>query len=198
MSAVGSLDLILATTVAAELLLGAGLVITLMSNGAVRVWPPPGRVSWQFWAVWTLTVVSSVGVLLVGILDWNTAVPGHGLRLVIGAALALGGLGFASWGIATLGRHATLGLQGTLIGSGPYRWTRNPQYVGDIVALVGWAVLCNSGSTWLVSALGMAWFALAPFTEEPWLRAQYGEAYDAYRRRLPRFLGNRSKNGERR
>ncbi|MDH3622522.1 MAG: hypothetical protein OES69_13780 [Myxococcales bacterium] len=37
----------------------------------------------------------------------------------------------------------------------------------------------------------MAWFALTPFTEEPWLRKQYGEAYDAYCQRVPRFLGRR-------
>ena len=73
--------------------------------------------------------------------------------------------------------------------AGPYKFTRNPQYVSDIVLLLGWAILCNSLRTWIASVLAAAWFALAPFTEEPWLRAQYGEAYDAYRRRVSRYLG---------
>ena len=61
--------------------------------------------------------------------------------------------------------------------------------MGDIALLVGWALVCGSPRTWVVSLLGAAWFALAPFTEEPWLREQYGPAYDAYRQRVPRFLG---------
>ena len=83
----------------------------------------------------------------------------------------------------------TLGSLLVLVAEGPYRYTRNPQYVGDIVGLLGWGILCNSLLTWIVSLLGMAWFALAPFTEEPWLRARYGPAYEEFRRRVPRFLG---------
>ncbi len=184
------LDLVFTITVAAELLLGAGLILTVI-HPPLRVWPPPGRSTWQFWCVWTLTVVSALGIVAVGILDWNTARLDHWLRFPLGVTLATGGLAFAEWGILTLGRHATLGLGGGLVEDGPYRYTRNPQYVGDIVLLLGWAILCNSGRGWLVSWLGMAWFALAPFTEEPWLEARLGKAYEAYRRRIPRFLGRR-------
>lgn len=172
----------------ALLALGFCLAFSLVRPQA-RVWPPADRHSWQFHVVWWLTAVSTAGIVLTGILDWNSGPLGHWLRLPVGAALLLGGLLLALAGITTLGGHATLGLEGRLIESGLYRWTRNPQYVGDIAALLGWAMLCNSGRTWWVAMLAMACFAVTPFAEEPWLREQYGEAYDAYRSRVSRFLG---------
>ncbi|MCP5071382.1 MAG: hypothetical protein GY946_32880 [bacterium] len=178
-------------TVIAELMLAGLLIVSWVAPGR-RVWPPPGRDTWQFRAIWGLTLISTVGVLLTGILDWNSGPFVHEIRLPVGLLMMLCGLLFARWGMTTLGRHATFGLEGTLVESGPYRWTRNPQYVGDILALLGWGILCNSLPTWIVSILGAGWFALAPFTEEPWLRLEYGEAYDAYRQRLPRYLGRPS------
>lgn len=183
------------TTLGALLALGLCLTFSLVRPYA-RVWPPPERHSWQFRVVWGLTLISTAGIVLTGVLDWNSGPLGHWLRLPVGATLVLGGLLFALCGMTTLGRHATLGLEGTLLESGPYRWTRNPQYVGDFAALLGWAVLCNSGRTSWVAILAMACFALAPFTEEPWLREQYGEAYDAYRSRVPRFLGRPARPGD--
>jgi len=177
-----------AITLGALLVLGVCLILSLLRPHA-RVWPPPGRRSWQFRAVWGLTLISAAGILLTGVLDWNSGLLGHWLRLPVGTIFVSGGLLFARWGMATVGVHATLGLEATFVASGPYLWTRNPQYVGDIAALLGWAVLCNSGCTAWVSMLAVACFALAPFTEEPWLRGQYGEAYEAYRHRVPRFFG---------
>jgi protein-S-isoprenylcysteine O-methyltransferase Ste14 len=175
-------------SLAALLGLGACLVVSAL-RPALRIWPPPGRRSWQYWVVWTLTDVAAVGIVLVGVLDWNTFALGSWLRLPAGVALAAAGGAFATWGIRELSMHATLGLEAQLIRSGPYRWTRNPQYVGDIALLAGWAILCNSLATWVLCLLGMAWFALAPLIEEPWLREHYGEAYDRYRQQVPRYLG---------
>ena len=77
---------------------------------------------------------------------------------------------------------------GWLVKDGPYRFTRNPQYVADIGMLAGFAVLSNSFYAWITCLLGMIWFVLAPFTEEPWLRDQFGIEYDLYMKRVPRFL----------
>jgi protein-S-isoprenylcysteine O-methyltransferase Ste14 len=188
------LDFAFAVTLAAETLLGALLIVSWLDPSR-RVWPPPGRASWQFRMVWILTDVAAVGILVVGILDWNSFAMDHWLRLPIAGGLALAGLGLALWGVRTLGMHRSLGLRKALVEAGPYPFTRNPQYVGDIVLLLGWAIACNSLRTWIVAALAAAWFALTPFTEEPWLREQYGAAYDAYRRRVPRFLGRRARPG---
>jgi protein-S-isoprenylcysteine O-methyltransferase Ste14 len=182
------LSLTFAVTLVAELVLGALLIVSWVDPSR-RVWPPPGRDSWQYRLVWLLTDVTAVGLIAMGILDWNTFGLDHWLRLPIGAGLGLAGLALALWGIRTLGIHRTSGLKDALVQAGPYQFTRNPQYVGDIGLLLGWAILCNSLLTWIVSVLAAAWFALAPFTEEPWLREQYGQAYDTYRRRVSRYLG---------
>ena len=182
------LGLAFAATLAAELALGALLIVSWIDPSR-RVWPPPERDSWQYRCVWVLTDATVIGVLAVGILDWNTFALSHWVRIPIGGGLALAGTGLALWGVRTLGVHRTLGLKQAFLEAGPYRFTRNPQYVGDIALLVGWAIACNSLQTWIVSLLGAAWFALAPFTEEPWLREQYGATYEAYRRRRPRYFG---------
>lgn len=182
------MEVIFGVTLAAELVLGT-LLIWSIARPDARIWPPPGRGTWQYRLVWTLIDVATVGILAVGVLDWNTFVLDHWLRLPVGVAVALGGGSFALWGIRHLSWHASLGLEAELVRSGPYRWTRNPQYVGDSVMLVGWGIVFNSLHAWILCALGIAWFAMAPWAEEPWLRAQYGEPYDRYRREVPRFLG---------
>jgi hypothetical protein len=53
----------------------------------------------------------------------------------------------AWWGCAVLGAKSTIGLAGGLITDGPYRFTRKPQYIGDILIAVGFVLIVNS---WLV------------------------------------------------
>lgn len=183
-------DLAFGTALAAPLVLGAALIDSILWPQR-RIWPPPGRASWQYWLVWILFDIATLGVCAVGALDWNSFVFDHWLRLPIGAVVALGGGAFALWGIRHLSWHASLGLDHELVRSGPYRWTRNPQYVGDMTMLVGWGIVFNSLEAWVLCALGIAWFALAPIAEEPWLREQYGEPYEDFRRQVPRFLGRR-------
>lgn len=182
-----ALDLGFQVTLVALLLLGVALLASILRPER-RIWPPPGRHSWQYRAVWILIDTATLGILVVGVLDWNTFIFDHWLRLPIGAAVAFGGGGFALWGIRHLSWHASLGLEADLVRTGPYRWTRNPQYVGDIVMLVGWGIVFNSLEAWILCGLGIAWFAMAPLAEEPWLREQYGEPYERYRRQVPRFL----------
>ena len=54
--------------------------------------------------------------------------------------------------------------------------------------LIGFAILSNSILALPICIFGMVWFALAPFTEEPWLQERFGTDYDAYMRNVPRFL----------
>jgi len=182
------LDVSFFATLIATISLGGCLVVSIL-RPTLRIWPPPGRNSWQYRLVWTLTGLCAVGIAAVGVLDWNTFSFSHWSRIPVGAILMVGGLAFAMWGVRVLGVHATSGLKHLLVEAGPYRLTRNPQYVGDIVLLLGWGILANSLRAWVLCIPAMAWFALTPFTEEPWLRKQYGEAYDAYCQRVPRFLG---------
>jgi protein-S-isoprenylcysteine O-methyltransferase Ste14 len=186
-----------ALVILSETLLVASLVITILQPQA-RVWPPPGRNSWQYRFTWGLASVALGGAACLGFLDYDTFVIPHWLRAPIGGALMLAGLSFALWGLRTLGVHASLGLGGELVSRGPYRCSRNPEYVGDIALILGYALVCNSALVLASALLGAAWFLLAPFAEEPWLRERFGPEYDAYRRNVPRFLGFPHSTGPRR
>ena len=178
---------ILTTTLVAETLLGGSLVVTLLSP-RFRVWPPPKKRSWQYLYTWGLTLISFAGILALGILDWGSFVLRHWIRFPKGISIITNSLVLFIWAIRTLGLHATQGLGGKFVQQGPYRFTRNPQYVADIAMLAGFAILSNSSLAWFTSLLGMVWFILAPFTEEPWLRERFGSEYDVYMRKVPRFL----------
>jgi protein-S-isoprenylcysteine O-methyltransferase Ste14 len=78
----------------------------------------------------------------------------------------------------------------TLVAAGPYRWTRNPMYVGVTATLLGEALACWSLPL-LIHAL-CTWTTMCLFVllyEEPALARRFGESYRAYRRTVPRWLG---------
>ena len=79
-----------------------------------------------------------------------------------------------------------------LVTSGPYRFTRNPLYLGRLLIFTGFAVMAQLpwGVNWIVLALGYAIFFgyYLPRKErvEPARLAQvHGEAYERYRRAVP-------------
>jgi protein-S-isoprenylcysteine O-methyltransferase Ste14 len=157
-----------------------------------RIWPPPRRNSWQFWVSWVFSAIGMGGVPLIGILDVGTLSYVHWSRLLVGGFIILIGGGFAYWGTLTLSAHQSLGLEGKLVTAGPYRFTRNPQYLGFIL-LYGGVILATSSFMALVTGIiVMLLFVILPFSEEPWLRQQYGKSYEEYCESVPRFIGLRS------
>jgi protein-S-isoprenylcysteine O-methyltransferase Ste14 len=157
-----------------------------------RIWPPPKRNSWQFWVSWVFSAIGLGGVPLIGILDVGTLDYVNWSRLLVGGFLILIGEGFAYWGTLSLSGHQSLGLKGKLVTVGPYRFTRNPQYLGFIL-LYGGVILATSSFMALVTGTIVALlFVILPFSEEPWLLQQYGIPYDEYCKSVPRFIGLRS------
>lgn len=154
-----------------------------------RIWPPPGQHSFQFVLVWALTLTAFAGILVVGLLDWNGLGWPAVLRWPLGLGLVIAGNAVAWLGVAQLGMKETSGAEGALVTGGLYRYSRNPQYVGDMLILAGWTVL--SASAWVIwpAVLGIVAFALTPLAEESWLAEHYGEPYRAYCRQAPRFFG---------
>ena len=51
----------------------------------------------------------------------------------------------------------------------------------------------RSRALWITHALLALWFIIAPLSEEVWLKEQYGEEYERYRREAPRFLRVRAR-----
>ncbi len=74
------------------------------------------------------------------------------------------------------------------ISTGPNWFTRNPQYLGDNLFFLGLSIVANSEFLWITHALLALVFIITPLSEEVWLKEQYGDAYDRYRRNTPRFL----------
>ncbi len=72
--------------------------------------------------------------------------------------------------------------------SGPYRFTRNPLYLGNILQAIGVGLV----TPWPVCVLVIAGittldYALI-FVEEPFLAAKQGEAYARYRATVPQLI----------
>jgi len=129
-----------------------------------------------------------LGIVVLGIVDWNSFIFRHWARFLVGGLLMAVGGSFALWAFTTLGARASQGLGDELVSSGPYRYSRNPQYVGTIPVLIGYAIICNSGLALVAAVLASGWFVLVPFAEEPWLRTQLGTPYEEYVAQVPRFL----------
>ena len=72
---------------------------------------------------------------------------------------------------------------------GSYRVTRNPMYVGVLFLILGQALIL--GRPILFAWAVAAWLLFQLFVllhEEPDLRRRFGDEYDDYRRRVPRWL----------
>ena len=153
-----------------------------------RFWPPPSHRSWQFFTAWLLASLVFVAFFFVGLLDFNSSVLHTWLRFPIGILLHIVGVIIGSWAFTTFGLRATIGLGDEFITKGPYQYSRNPQYIGDMLHIVGFMVITNSWMAWIIGVLGIGLNILAPFTEEPWLEGKYGQVYLEYKKGVPRFF----------
>ncbi len=75
-----------------------------------------------------------------------------------------------------------------IVDRGPYRWVRNPMYLGHLVFLAGLALVLES---WLGAALfafHVAWFHRRVREDEARLGELFGEPYRDYCRRVKRWI----------
>jgi protein-S-isoprenylcysteine O-methyltransferase Ste14 len=113
------------------------------------------------------------------------------LVLVLGILFAGTGAWLRTWGSAYLGADVMRDtrLRGeTVVADGPYRYMRNPLYVGAWVHTLALALLMPaSGAVFTVAAVVLFELRLI-LGEEAFLRSELGEAYAAYCARVPRLL----------
>jgi protein-S-isoprenylcysteine O-methyltransferase Ste14 len=77
-----------------------------------------------------------------------------------------------------------------VVRNGPYRFSRNPMYVGVVTAIFGQALLYRSRPVFVYGVCTALTFHLVVvLLEEPHLRRARGEGYEAYLHRVPRWLG---------
>jgi len=182
------MDWIFAVGLIAEIVLFVSLIVST-ARPEFRLWPPPPGSRWALAWMWDWTVAACGAGLVLAVVDYGGWILDDPAWILAGSvALALGA-GLTDWGIRSLGRETSSGLPGVFSAAGPYRWTRNPQYLGDILMTIGIVLVSDS---WRVAMLGMGGIAcllLAPLAEERWLVDRYGAAYEEYRRRVPRLRG---------
>ena len=180
-------EIIFFSDVTIHLILLVGVVWSLVFPEK-RIWPPPKKGSLQYSATWLLFYIVVVLNILLVVMDWNSwVIPGE-IRFIIGIPVTLVGVLFVAWGINCLGIKNTYGLKDGFISSGPYRFTRNPQYLGDTILFIGISLITNSLYVLVVHLLMILVFVIAPLIEEVWLEEQYGEIYSDYKRNTSRFL----------
>jgi len=111
----------------------------------------------------------------------------------LGAAVFLAGLALMLWGARSFARAGTtlkpFERTHALVTSGPYRFTRNPMYVGIVAMLLAVALALGTLAPWLATVLlGLTLQLGFVRHEERALAASLGEPYERYRRSVPRWL----------
>jgi protein-S-isoprenylcysteine O-methyltransferase Ste14 len=103
--------------------------------------------------------------------------------ILAGLPMIFAGEGIRIWSSGCLTKNRAL------VRSGPYALVRHPLYLGNF--LIGFGFSVTSGRPGLVllfaAAYGMIYWATIE-EEEIWLRKFFGEEFEEYRRRVPRFI----------
>jgi protein-S-isoprenylcysteine O-methyltransferase Ste14 len=110
----------------------------------------------------------------------------------LGVFFYLAGGALRIWPIFVLGRRFS-GLVAIqpgheLVTDGIYRVIRHPSYLGMIILMLGWALAFRSGLGVILAALIVPPLLARIRSEETLLRLQFGDEYDAYRRRTSRLI----------
>jgi len=136
------------------------------------------------------------------VLRWAGAAPPPeaGAAQILGMVIGLLGAAIALWCILTFsvagkGTPAPFDPPRRLVESGPYRFVRNPMYIGAALALAGAALFYGSVALLCYVAAFLALtHALVVLYEEPVLRRTFGEAYADYCSRVGRWLPGTGRN----
>ncbi|WP_312887702.1 methyltransferase family protein [Rhizobium laguerreae] len=138
---------------------------------------------------WALTVAAGLA------LDWLYALPLLPAAMPageLGGIVFLAGLALLIWAAATFRRAGTqvqLSRPTTIVDEGPYRFTRNPIYIGMFLGLIGLAIAFES--LWLIILLVPFYLVIrygVVAREEAYLERKFGDVYLAYKARIRRWL----------
>lgn len=154
-----------------------------------------------FWAPWmgrnawgglgphvSLLEWFSVRVARLELLRFSAAVP---LAIGVAALCAAVGAVLRVWGAAYLGPGTVQSFEmqaGSVMASGPFRFVRNPLYLGLWFMAAGLAFLMPPSGALFAMVLLSFFIVRLILGEEVFLAQRLGEPYLAYRRAVPRIL----------
>lgn len=148
-----------------------------------------------------LKIPPGIVVVVIAALMWlaSTSFPTLSFRLPANRGVALAfvvlGLTTAGLGVIAFRRARTTvnplkpGAASSLVTIGVYRWTRNPMYLGMLLALTGCAFSLSNALAFLflpVFVLYLTRFQIHP--EERALTSRFGEEFAAYQSKVRRWL----------
>jgi protein-S-isoprenylcysteine O-methyltransferase Ste14 len=112
------------------------------------------------------------------------------ILLAAGVAVLL--QAFARFVVEGLGTPAPVAPTERLVVGGLYRYVRNPMYLAVAATIVGQALALGQPILLLyAAAFAVAVAAFVHWYEEPTLRRQFGQQYEAYRRAVPAWWPRR-------
>ena len=118
----------------------------------------------------------------------------HGaFRWILGAIFLAAGLALNIGGFVTQKRAGTdpipFNPSTHIVTHGPYRFSRNPMYIGLALSTLGIAVLVDSAWMLLAVPIGLVLIdRLVIKREERYLERKFGEEYLSYKRRVRRWI----------
>ena len=128
------------------------------------------------WILWLPAVVYSIFLPLRLGTIWS----------YVGFPIAIVGLIAYTWVIATF---ATTQLSSEPVIKGPYRFSRHPMYITQLVMFVGVAIASGSWVFLLFSVVYSIVSFVTAIPEERFCLEKYGNAYREYLNRTPRWIG---------
>ena len=158
---------------------------------------------WLRTALFTIVVPGTVLVLIPFTLVRLNIGPRFdpGPARYLGLVPLLAGVGVILWCFADFirrgrGTPAPYDPPRELVVAGLYRYARNPQYVGVLVAVIGEALLTGAAVLLGYAALlAIGYHLFVTRYEEPALTRLFGEAYGRYRTAVPRWIPRRPQSG---
>lgn len=112
-----------------------------------------------------------------------------GLVLVVGGAWMLIDAVFLRFAREGRGTLVPIDPPRFVVRGGPYQLVRNPMYLANVAVITGTAVLFGSWHLVIWAAfVFLAFHTFVVLYEEPTLQRTFGDDYEAYRRRVPRWL----------
>ena len=151
-----------------------------------------------FWAPWIETWRIGKRISLIewlalqltrtGIASFSTLIFG---LIIIALLFALAGVAFRISGTAWLGPgtvNSAKMVAGSVMADGPYRFLRNPLYIGLWCMVAAMAFLMPASGALFTMVLITVFMIRLARGEESFLSGQLGESYLAYLRSVPRFF----------
>ena len=140
-----------------------------------------------------IVILSLVLAYLGTVIDSLLGLPTLSSRLAatVGVFLLLLGFLLRLWAVVHFYNHSmrviSLEPQGALVTAGPYRYSRNPLYLGaNVFCFFGAALLLGSPTALIMTALHLPFMNLMIRREERQLEEKFGDSFRVYKRQVRR------------